>query len=124
MKEAFREHTLLVFPGQAGPTAEKWNTFAERLLGRLDDTMPEITFTNVRKNGSLLQEDSMNYRMNHTAEGWHTDHTFLPVSLKAALLYAEQVPLAGGETEFCDMRAGFNFFRSFKIVNPFLYWCR
>ena len=47
--------------------------------------MPEITFTNVRKNGTLLKEDSMNYRMNHTAEGWHTDQfLFFPKQRKAA----------------------------------------
>ena len=109
IEAAFLEHALLVFPNQAYLTQEGQNRFAERLLGPLDKTMPEITFSNHRKDGpGLLREDEVAFKQLHTSEAWHTDHTFLPVSLKAGLLYAEEVPSSGGETEFCDMRAAYD----------------
>jgi taurine dioxygenase len=34
---------------------------------------------------------------------WHTDMSYLPEPPKASILYAIEVPPAGGETSFCDM---------------------
>ena len=109
IEAAFLEHALLVFPNQAYLTQEGQNRFAERLLGPLDKTMPEITFSNHKKDGpGLLREDEVAFKQLHASEAWHTDHTFLPVSLKAGRLYAEEAPSSGGETEFCDMRAAYD----------------
>ena len=40
-------------------------------------------------------------------EGWHTDSSFKRVSAKASILSAREVPADGGETEWADMRAGY-----------------
>lgn len=104
--QAFLEHGMLVFPGQGGLTPEENKAFARR-FGELDKTMPEITFSNRKKEGELLRPDEHQFKALHASEAWHTDHTFLPVAVKAASLFAEELPAAGGETEFCDMRAGY-----------------
>ena len=45
-------------------------------------------------------------------EGWHTDSTYMPLAAKAGMLMALVVPPEGGETEFADMRAGY------EALNP------
>lgn len=39
---------------------------------------------------------------------WHTDSSFKPTPAKYSLLYAHAVPPQGGETEFADLRAGYD----------------
>ncbi len=38
---------------------------------------------------------------------WHSDASFMDVPLKATALYAVDVPDAGGDTAWCDMRAAY-----------------
>ncbi len=39
---------------------------------------------------------------------WHTDGSFRRVPAALSMLYAHQVPASGGETEFADLRAGWD----------------
>ncbi|MCL2450314.1 MAG: TauD/TfdA family dioxygenase [Polyangiaceae bacterium] len=39
---------------------------------------------------------------------WHTDMSYLPVPPKASVLYALEIPAAGGETSFCSMSAAWD----------------
>jgi|HigsolmetaAR202D_1030399.scaffolds.fasta_scaffold17765_2 alpha-ketoglutarate-dependent 2,4-dichlorophenoxyacetate dioxygenase len=39
---------------------------------------------------------------------WHTDSSFKPTPAKYSLLYAHVVPPHGGETEYADLRAGYD----------------
>jgi alpha-ketoglutarate-dependent 2,4-dichlorophenoxyacetate dioxygenase len=39
---------------------------------------------------------------------WHSDSSFKPVPAKYSILSARRIPAAGGNTEFADMRAGYD----------------
>ncbi|HTW82823.1 MAG TPA: TauD/TfdA family dioxygenase [Candidatus Sulfotelmatobacter sp.] len=39
---------------------------------------------------------------------WHTDMSYLPMPPKASILYALEVPPAGGDTSFCSMYAAYD----------------
>lgn len=96
---AFLEHALLIFPGQVGLTSDAHDAFTRR-FGRLDH---RVSITNARRDGTLRDVQG------NTTEGWHTDLSFAPVSLKAGTLYAEKVEMTwGGQTGFADMRAGYD----------------
>ena len=41
-------------------------------------------------------------------EDWHTDSSYMPLSSKAAVLSAQQIPTNGGETEWADMRSAYD----------------
>lgn len=102
VKAALLEHALLVFPGQVGLTKEDQQGFARR-FGEFDH---QLQFTNVRKDGSFAALEAVKTQL--VTQAWHTDMTFTPVMVKLGTLYAEQVPEIGGETEYADMRAGYD----------------
>lgn len=84
---AFLEHAVLIFPGQVGLTREHQQAFA----GRFGPVLHQIPVTNrdpTDKTGKRLLQGQFGSDKVVT-DGWHTDQTFLPVSVKAATLYAE-----------------------------------
>lgn len=105
---AFLEHAVLVFPGQH-LDEESQGIFARR-LGAIEKLSPRqkgatIPISNQKPDGSLARPDEYQYQILRGNEGWHTDSTYMPLASKAAMLSAIELPLAGGETEFADMRA-------------------
>lgn len=63
---------------------------------------PEIfVVSNVKKDGKKIGMDRVGYY-------WHTDSSFLTNPLPVTMLYAQQVPQAGGETSFIDMHDVYN----------------
>lgn len=117
--QAFLDHAVLIFPDQHGLTTEQQGSFAERFA----PIKHHLTITNIKKDGSL-QEPKANTQAGRAqgasggspgwgTEGWHTDVTFTPISVTTGQLCAganSVVPRenSGGETEFCDMRAGYD----------------
>ena len=108
---AFLTYGVLIFPGQT-LDAESQGAFARR-FGRIEPLASRqadgtVRFSNQKPDGTLLQPNEERYRILKGNEGWHTDSTYMPLAAKASMLMALVVPPAGGETEFADMRAGYD----------------
>ncbi len=108
---AFLTYGVLVFPDQS-LDEESQGAFARR-FGRIErlssrQTGGTVQFSNQKPDGTLMRPDEERYRILKGNEGWHTDSTYMPLAAKASMLMALVVPPAGGETEFADMRAGYD----------------
>ena len=106
--DAWHEHSVLLFRGQ---TLNDHELIAfSRRLGDLDwapiqetgrrfvEGLPEIYIvSNVKVNGEPIGS------LGDGEATWHTDMSYLEMPPKASLLYALEVPPAGGNTSFCTM---------------------
>ena len=107
--EAFRDHHVVVFPGQA-LTREQQYAFARNFgevepSGQPGSKRREVAhlITNLDKDGNPVDRSSSpvsNYR-------WHTDKSWHAVPPSLTMLYAVEVPLCGGDTEFANTRLGY-----------------
>ena len=86
-----------------------------RRFGRLEKTLskrtakPEISLlSNVKKDGSVAKSDDSLGLFLKGNQYWHSDSSFKLVSAKASLLRALEVPSEGGDTEWADMRSGYD----------------
>jgi alpha-ketoglutarate-dependent 2,4-dichlorophenoxyacetate dioxygenase len=61
--------------------------------------------SNLDENGALLTADSSRRKYNRGNELFHTDSSFNDLPTKWSLLLAHELPPAGGNTEFVDLRA-------------------
>jgi taurine dioxygenase len=69
---------------------------------RIANGMPEIyVVSNVIENGVAIGS------LGDGEAVWHTDMSYLPTPPKASMLFALEIPPAGGDTWFCDMYAAF-----------------
>ena len=110
VEEAFLEYAVLVFPAQhlgAGAQVAFGKRFGEIELLR-EDGIEAPLFSNKKLDGTVLQPDDFRFQVLRGNEGWHMDSTYMPLSAKAGLLSAIEVPASGGETEFADMRAAWD----------------
>ena len=110
VEEAFLEYAVLVFPAQylrAGAQVAFGKRFGAIELLR-EDGIEAPLFSNKNLDGSLVQPDEFRFKTLRGNEGWHMDSTYMPISAKAGLLSAVEVPSSGGETEFADMRAAYD----------------
>ena len=115
---AWHEHGVVVFPGQHLDEAS--HVAFSRRLGALENTNTRdphsrekrptsLALSNVDKRGQLVTDPEA--KLNRFLRGnqfWHSDSSFKRVSAKASLLAALEVPDEGGETEYADMRAGYD----------------
>src|SRR5438309_7452322 len=108
INRAWVEHQVLLFRGQA--LADTDLIAFSRRFGTLDhapiqengrrfvDGYPEIyVVSNVVENGVAIGSLGAGEAV------WHTDMSYLPDPPKASVLYALEVPPAGGDTSFCTM---------------------
>ena len=114
--EAFNEHQILVFRGQA--FADETQMAFSRNFGALEtmeahasnDWKPGhiAVMTNLDANGDLLPLDhpSMLHRLRN--EKWHTDSSFKAIPALASLLSGRIVPPVGGDTDFASARAAYD----------------
>jgi len=115
IRAAFEEYSLLLFPGQ-DLDDDAQIAFSKR-FGSLEKTYANIgnnftegyvaCMTNLDKDGNLLTEDDPRVQLRIGQRHWHTDSSFKRVPATASLLHARVLPPAGGETEFCSMRAAY-----------------
>ena len=108
IRRAWNDHSVLVFRGQQ-LTDDDLIAFS-RLFGDLDwapvqetgrrfvEGHPEIyVVSNVIVNGEPIGS------LGAGEATWHTDMSYLEIPPKASMLYALEVPPAGGNTYFCGM---------------------
>lgn len=110
IEEAFLEHSVLIFPNQAGLTREAQAAFGRR-FGKLEiEIFQPGNFAGIVPGSGVdfKQIKEHGYRTLLINEAWHVDSTYMPVSSKAGMLFAEKLPPSGGDTGFCDMRAAFD----------------
>ena len=114
IRDAFEEHSVLVFPGQDLADAEHV-AFTER-FGPLETTVSSnpggagtivTILSNIDNDGRIIPPEDPRMVFNTGNQMWHTDSSFKPVPAMASLLAGHRVPPAGGETEFASMRAAY-----------------
>ena len=106
--QAWHQHSVLLFRGQT-LTDQDLIAFSRR-LGDLDwapvqetgrrfvEGLPEIYIvSNVKVNGEPIGS------LGDGEAVWHTDMSYLDLPPKASMLYALEIPPAGGNTSFCTM---------------------
>ena len=111
VEQAFHDYAVLVFPGQNLTEAEQV-TFANRFgdieLLAADPEQKAVAISNQKPDGTVMGADEHRFKSLRGNEGWHTDSSYMPLAAKASVLSAQVVPLAGGETEWADMRAAYD----------------
>lgn len=112
VEQAWFRYAVLVFPHQHLSNEDHF-AFTRR-FGRLEKGLPRIN-TKMRPNigntdneGNVLPPDHVGRVFNIGNSLWHSDSSYKRVGAKASLLAAHAVPSEGGETEWADMRAGYD----------------
>ena len=111
IEQAFLEYAVLVFPNQHLNPDEQ-TAFAEH-FGNIELLTPNknlktIHLSNISPDGTLMNSEGHHVQVLRGNEDWHTDSSYMPLSSKAAVLSAQQIPTNGGETEWADMRSAYD----------------
>jgi len=117
--EAMNEYAVLVFRGQ--PLDQDQQIAFTRQFGRLDAGLRKarggahrfkydelIDISNVDLKGNVDRTNLAKIGSNVANALWHSDSSFQKPAAKYSMLHAVAVPPAGGETEFCDLRAAYD----------------
>lgn len=114
---AFDRHAILVFPNQP-LTDEQQLAFSAR-FGPLE-TAPNYAGAALRLRNEFTDISNLDFegkildpadRLNGYNSGnqlWHTDSSFKARRAKCSLLSAREIPPAGGETQYADMRSAYD----------------
>jgi len=108
LRAALDEFSVLVFPGQTvtDPTqivfTELFGPLETTRAGTLGAGSPLIVLTNFGPDGTIVPPSDRQVLNNRANQDWHHDSSFKPVSARASLLSAREIPSAGGNTEFAN----------------------
>ena len=116
IENAFHQHAVLVFPAQHLDEADhlafsRWFGPLERATAvPRDGQRADFTrLANVDGDGVVVVDPSSRVVKSLVGnQEWHSDSSFKRIPAKASILAAVVVPPTGGETEFADMRAGYD----------------
>ena len=108
IETAFHEHAVLVFPGQF-LEADEQEAFARRWgeIEQVQEGRMTAAISNLHDDGTMRDPDDHLMKLLKGTQGWHTDSSFMPISAKASMLTAKVMPKTGGQTEWADLRAGY-----------------
>jgi len=73
---------------------------------RIPTTFADVS--NLDKDDRVFERDSRTRLFALGNRLWHSDSSFKPTPAKYSLLHAHRIPSRGGNTEFADMRAGWD----------------
>jgi alpha-ketoglutarate-dependent 2,4-dichlorophenoxyacetate dioxygenase len=96
----------VAFSRQLGPLELATGDIGEVKDRRLAMELNDIS--NLDKYGEVLPRDNRARLFGLGNRLWHSDSSFKDVPAKYSLLSARQIPSAGGNTEFADMRAAYD----------------
>jgi alpha-ketoglutarate-dependent 2,4-dichlorophenoxyacetate dioxygenase len=110
VREAFEEHTVLVFRDQQ--VTDDVQTGFSRAFGPLERTKVGlrsagalcIRMTNIAEHGTFVPADHREALIARANQLWHTDSSFKATPALASVLSARTIPTHGGETEFTSAR--------------------
>jgi alpha-ketoglutarate-dependent taurine dioxygenase len=115
VQEAWSRRAVLVIRGQA-ISDEQQLAFAKQ-FGALEAFPPPadgrrggpelLRISNVRADGAFLSPTDTTMKYVSMARAWHKDTTYNRVPSFGTVLRGVQIPVAGGETHFVDLRAAF-----------------
>ena len=112
LREAWKQHLVLLFRGQAGlndeeliaftrvfgPLQEAPNSEVTAGFGSFSDVPPEVTIiSNIEVDGRQIGA------LGAGEADWHTDMSFIEEPPAGSCLYAIEIPPAGGNTSFTNM---------------------
>jgi len=119
IEAAMDRYAVLVLPGQRlddaqqfafsqhfGPMEQATGDIAQAAERRLPLDINDIS--NLDRDGKVLARDDRRRLFGLGNMLWHSDSSFKPTPAKFSLLSARQIPSAGGNTEFADMRAAWD----------------
>ena len=95
----FSENFGIIEP--AGTNTELTEMKDRRLSSQMNDV------SNLDKNNRPLAKNNQNRIFGLGNRLWHTDASFKKKPVTLSILSGRKVPTKGGETEFCDMRCGY-----------------
>ena len=112
VNRAFVDHAVMCFRDQNFESPDEFLAAASNL----GDPMPPVVSTYILPGSTAIEELTNRATDKRTADttpmrrggSWHTDHSNLARPPKATTLYAIEIPIQGGNTEFTDMRAAYN----------------
>lgn len=107
----FRDQQLtdeaqMAFSARLGPLETSIKKLRPGYQLRLDPRLADIS--NLDAQGAVLPERDRNRMYNLGDRLWHTDSSFKAVPARYSLLSARQIPSAGGDTQFADLRAAYD----------------
>jgi len=96
----------IAFSRSLGPLEQATGDLAAPEERRLSMDLNDIS--NLDKHNRILARDDRRRLFSLGNRLWHSDSSFKPVPAKYSILSARQIPSAGGNTEFADMRAAYD----------------
>ncbi|MFN0092035.1 MAG: TauD/TfdA dioxygenase family protein [Acidimicrobiales bacterium] len=117
IEHAFHTYGVLAFPDQH--LSDEEHAAFSRRFGPLELTdtrklhqpgpkSPFIQLANVNRAGETVADpEAKQNQFLRANQFWHTDSSFKRIGAKASLLNCRAAPSSGGETEYADMRAGY-----------------
>ncbi|HEC08768.1 MAG TPA: TauD/TfdA family dioxygenase [Acidimicrobiales bacterium] len=104
---AWLEYALLIFPDQNLTDSEQ--IALARRFGDIEliGGREIVPLSNVRSDGTLIDESHDSVKILKGNMGWHADSTYMDLQAKGAVFSARVVPPEGGGTAWADMRAAY-----------------
>jgi alpha-ketoglutarate-dependent 2,4-dichlorophenoxyacetate dioxygenase len=96
----------IAFSRRFGPLEAPIGTIRNDRKSRLRKELADVS--NLDENNNVRAASDRWRMMLLANELWHTDSSFRPVPAKISFLSAREIPPAGGETEFADLRAAYD----------------
>jgi alpha-ketoglutarate-dependent 2,4-dichlorophenoxyacetate dioxygenase len=116
---AYSKYSVLIFPdqhlgqGQHVDFARRFGPIDVSMVANMSDTEVRVPtdiadVSNLDGAGRVMKADNRMLEFQRGNRLWHTDSSFKPTPANASLLYIQQIPPVGGQTEFADMRAAYD----------------
>ena len=119
IEAAYSQYSVLIFPDQHLDQdqhvdfARRFGPIDVSMVADMSDVEVRVPtdiadVSNLDGSGRVMAADNRMLEFQRGNRLWHTDSSFKPTPANASLLYIQQIPPVGGQTEFADMRAAYD----------------